>query len=71
VKAWAAYLLVVLMATGCATTQTAMPAGVVLYEGDRERCETQECTLWTVEELEAFGRYLVDRVCRPQGGLSL
>ena len=62
--ALASWLLVSLLATGCAATQTALPAGIVLHEGDEARCAAAGCTVWTEDELVAFGRYLVDRSCR-------
>lgn len=68
-KALASWLLVTLLATGCAATQTAMPAGVQVHDGDIARCAAQGCTLWTEDELVAFGRYLVDRSCRRGGAI--
>lgn len=68
IRALLAYVAVVVLATGCAATQT-LPTGVVLHEGDAERCAAQTCTVWTEDELVAFGRYLVDRSCRRGGSI--
>lgn len=61
IRALAAWVLVTLLAAGCAS----VPAGVKLHEGDRERCAAapaeEPCTVWSVPELRAFGRYFFER----------
>ena len=50
-------LVLCLLLSGCAT---GIP-GVVLEDGDAQRCKTSGCTVWTPQELETVVREALKR----------
>lgn len=58
------YALIVLLLTGCATN-----TGIVMHEGDAERCRAAGCTVWSDAELERLALIVRQRTMQEAAAI--